>query len=170
MHLRGVSGVFADLSAKVWKIFGILDKIRVKYLLSATVLLLFAQIVLGGAAARAALDGPASDSLPNPLPADTVRPLPDNERTSFVTPSRREARRQAREEARRRAAFNALSQEERDSLFSSQIDSLVARKADSLGISRPDSLAVDTLHRDSIKKPRPAGAFLDDPITGKNTD
>ena len=69
MYLRGVPGVFADLSAKVWKIFGILDKIRVKYLLSATVLLLFAQIVLGGAAPRAALDGPASDALPNPLPA-----------------------------------------------------------------------------------------------------
>lgn len=88
--------------------------------MSATVLLLFAQIVLGGAAPRAALDGPASDTLPNPLPADTVRPLPDNGRAPSVTPSRREARRQAREEARRRDAFNALSQEERDSLFSSR--------------------------------------------------
>ncbi len=28
----------------------------------------------------------------------------------------------------------------------------------------------DTLRRDSVKTPRPAGAFLDDPITGKNTD
>ena len=138
--------------------------------MSATVLLLFAQIVLGGAAARAALDGPASDSLPNPLPADTVRPLPDNERAPFVTPSRREARRQAREEARRREAFNALPQEEKDSLFSAQVDSLVAQKADSPGAARPDSLAADTLRRDSVKTPRPAGAFLDDPITGKNTD
>ena len=33
-----------------------------------------------------------------------------------------------------------------------------------------DSLAADTLRRDSVKTPRPAGAFLDDPITGKNTD
>ena len=138
----------------------------VKYLLSATVLLLFAQIVLGGAAPRAAFDGPVSDTLPTPLPAATVRPSAD--KTQAL--SRREARRQAREEARRRAAFNALPQEERDSLFSAQVDSLVARKTDSLNMSRPDSLAADTLHRDTAKKPRPAGAFLDDPIAGKNTD
>ena len=143
-----------------------MDRIRVKYLLSATVLLLFAQIVLGGAAPRAAFDGPVSDTLPTPLPADTVSPSANQ----APAPSRREARRQAREEARRRAAFNALPQEERDSLFSAQVDSLVARKTDALNMSRPDSLAADTLHRDTVKKPRPAGAFLDDPIAGKNTD
>ena len=46
----------------------------------------------------------------------------------------------------------------------------MAQKADSPGAARPDSLAADTLRRDSVKTPRPAGAFLDDPITGKNTD
>ena len=46
----------------------------------------------------------------------------------------------------------------------------MAQKADSPGAARPDSLAAATLRRDSVKTPRPAGAFLDDPITGKNTD
>ena len=149
--------------------FGILDKIRVKYLLSATVILLFAQIVLGGGAPRTARNPAPGDTVPVPSRADAIRP-DTSARPPFVTPSRREARRQAREEARRREAFNALPQEEKDSLFSAQVDSLVAQKADSPGAARPDSLAADTLRRDSVKTPRPAGAFLDDPITGKNTD
>uniref|UniRef100_UPI0040387E89 putative LPS assembly protein LptD n=1 Tax=Alistipes shahii TaxID=328814 RepID=UPI0040387E89 len=146
-----------------------MDKIRVKYLLSATVILLFAQIVLGGGAPRTARNPAPGDTVPVPSRADAIRP-DTSARPPFVTPSRREARRQAREEARRREAFNALPQEEKDSLFSAQVDSLVAQKADSPGAARPDSLAADTLRRDSVKTPRPAGAFLDDPITGKNTD
>ena len=150
------------MSAKVLKIFGILDKIRVKYLLSATVILLFAQMVLGGGTSRTAYFPAAGDSIQTPSRGDSIRPDTSG-RPSVATPSRREARRQNR----RNAAFNALSQQEKDSLFSAQVDSLVAQKADSL---KADSLATDTLHRDSVKKPRPAGAFLDDPISGKNTD
>ena len=132
-------------------------------------ILLFAQIVLGGGAPRTARNPAPGDTVPVPSRADAIRP-DTSARPPFVTPSRREARRQAREEARRREAFNALPQEEKDSLFSAQVDSLVAQKADSPGAARPDSLAADTLRRDSVKTPRPAGAFLDDPITGKNTD
>ena len=132
-------------------------------------ILLFAQIVLGGGAPRTTRNPAPGDTVPVPSRADAIRP-DTSARPPFVTPSRREARRQAREEARRREAFNALPQEEKDSLFSAQVDSLVAQKADSPGAARPDSLAADTLRRDSVKTPRPAGAFLDDPITGKNTD
>ena len=132
-------------------------------------ILLFAQIVLGGGAPHTTRNPAPGDTVPVPSRADAIRP-DTSARPPFVTPSRREARRQAREEARRREEFNALPQEEKDSLFSAQVDSLVAQKADSPGAARPDSLAADTLRRDSVKTPRPAGAFLDDPITGKNTD
>ena len=54
-----------------------------------------------------------------------------------------------------------LTQEERDSVFSSQVDSLVAQKADSLA-SRSDS--------DTTRNPRAARPFLDDQLSGKNTD
>ncbi len=81
--------------------------------------------------------------------------------------SRRQNRRALREDIRRRATFDALPQEQRDSIFSSHVNA----KIDSLG-RQVDSLnrSTDTLRRDSVKKPRPAGAFLDDPISGKNTD
>ena len=46
VHRGPDPGVFADMSAKVRKIIGILDRIRVKYLFSAAALLLFAQLVL----------------------------------------------------------------------------------------------------------------------------
>ena len=164
-------GVFADSSAKVRKIFGILDKNRVKYLLSAAVLVLFAQVVLGGMAPRSAFGPLAEDSLRRSAGSPVEERSPDFEAADSTALrqtaplSRREIRREARaarERARRNAAFNALSQQEKDSLFSSQVDSLVAQKSDSMG--------ADTVRRDSVKKPRPAGAFLDDPIAGKSTD
>ena len=83
------------------------------------------------------------------------------------TPGRRERREQARierEEARRRARLDALPQAERDSLFSQQVDSLVQQKADSAARKQTDTLSRDTTRR---KKP---GAFLEDMISGKNTD
>ena len=103
-------------------------------------------------------------------------------RHAFRTPSRHAAARNgrptrcprtARPEARtplaprtprtgpRRREFNNLTQEERDSVFSSQVDSLVAQKADSLA-SRSDS--------DTTRNPRAARPFLDDQLSGKNTD
>ncbi len=109
-------GVFADLSAKVWKIFGILDRIRVKYLLSATVILLFAQIVLGGGAPRTTRNpAPGTPSRFRPAP---TRYVPTRAHVRLLSPPRgaRPAG-SAREEARRREAFNALPQEQKDSLF-----------------------------------------------------
>ena len=162
--------------------------------------MLFAQVVLGGMTPRTipfssfeetpggsgipalAEAAPAPDSAtsgqassrPETLPAATTAAAVDSDTVGAnpATLSRRELRREARaarERARRNAAFNALSQQERDSLFSAQVDSLIARKADSLEM-HADSLAADTMRRDTVRKPRPAGAFLDDPISGKNTD
>ena len=101
-------------------------------------ILLFAQIVLGGGAPRTTRNPAPGDTVPVPFRADAIRP-DTSARPPFVTPSRREARRQAREEARRREAFNALPQEEKDSLFSAQVDSLVAkpcRRSSSIRSSR----------------------------------
>jgi len=72
---------------------------------------------------------------------------------------RREQARAAREQARRRAAFEALPQE--------QLDSLITQKGDSL-----EGRGADTIARDTVKekKPQKPGAFLDDPISGKNKD
>ncbi len=70
-------------------------------------------------------------------------------------PSRREQRARIRESNRRRRAFESLPQEQKDSMFGAQIDSAIALRADSV-------------ERDTARKG--GGAFLDDPITGKNTD
>ena len=164
-----------------------MDNRRAKYLLSAAVVLLFAQAVLGGITPRTVGFRLPDDTLRHAATVQrsdndpTLPDAPTGPSTSDAAASadhplpRREARREARaarERARRNAAFNALSQEEKDSLFSAQVDSLISQKADSLAADSlvTDSLAADTMRRDSVKKPRPAGAFLDDPISGKNTD
>ena len=91
------------------------------------------------------------------LSADTTQQAPRKQS--------RQSRQQAREDARQRASFDALPQAERDALFASQIDSLVEAKTAS-----QDSLSHTTTPSDSLHQPRPAGAFLDDPLTGKSTD
>ena len=156
------------MSAKVRKIIGILDKLRVKYLFSAALILLFAQLVFGASAPRSVFAAAAPDSTRthDSIPAYTLpeaaAEVPEAARTRS---ERRAQARAAREKARRHAEFEAMSQEERDSMFSSQVDSLIARRADSLAGRQADTVA-----RDSVKRPRKPGAFLDDPISGKNKD
>ena len=151
------------MSAKVRKIIGILDKLRVKYLFSAALILLFAQLVFGASAPRSVFAAAAPDSTRthDTLP-EAAAEVPEAVRTRS---ERRAQARAAREKARRHAEFEAMSQEERDSMFSSQVDSLIARRADSLAGRQADTVA-----RDSVKRPRKPGAFLDDPISGKNKD
>ena len=151
------------MSAKVRKIIGILDRIRVKYLFSAAALLLFAQLVFGSSVPRGMLASAAEDSLRQRL-SDSLRIHSEAaaEVPEAATQSRRDRREQARaarEQARRRAAFEALPQE--------QIDSLITQKGDSL-----EGRGADTIARDTVKekKPQKPGAFLDDPISGKNKD
>ena len=123
------------MSAKVRKIIGILDKLRVKYLFSAALILLFAQLVFGASAPRSMFAAAAPDSTRthDSVPAYTLpeaaAEVPEAARTRS---ERRAQARAAREKARRHAEFEAMSQEERDSMFSSQVDSLIARRADSL--------------------------------------
>ena len=159
------------MSAKVRKIIGILDRIRVKYLFSAAALLLFAQLVFGSSVPRGMLASAAEDSLRQRL-SDSLQTHSEAaaEVPEAATQSRRDRREQARaarEQARRRAAFEALPQEQRDSLFGAQLDSLITQKGDSL-----EGRGADTIARDTVKekKPQKPGAFLDDPITGKNKD
>ena len=159
------------MSAKVRKIIGILDRIRVKYLFSAAALLLFAQLVFGSSVPRGMLASAAEDSLRQRL-SDSLQTHSEAaaEVPEAATQSRRDRREQARaarKQARRRAAFEALPQEQRDSLFGAQLDSLITQKGDSL-----EGRGADTIARDTVKekKPQKPGAFLDDPITGKNKD
>ena len=159
------------MSAKVRKIIGILDRIRVKYLFSAAALLLFAQLVFGSSVPRGMLASAAEDSLRQRL-SDSLRIHSEAaaEVPEVATQSRRDRREQARaarEQERRRAAFEALPQEQRDSLFGAQLDSLITQKGDSL-----EGRGADTIARDTVKekKPQKPGAFLDDPISGKNKD
>ena len=166
---------FADSSAKVRKIFDKLVKKRVKYTWSAAIVLLFfVQTVAGFSAWRGAesavwQDSVASAALRAGIPPEEETLLPGEEAETADGRNRRTARRAAREQNRRAAEFNALPQEVRDSLFSAQVDSLVAR-----GVSERDSLhPADTIRRDTVeepKGPREPSAFLDHPISGKNTD
>ena len=156
------------MSAKVRKIIGILDKLRVKYLFSAALILLFAQLVFGASAPRSVFAAAAPDSTRthDSIPAYTLPEAAAEVPEAVRTRSERRAQaRAAREKARRHAEFEAMSQEERDSMFSSQVDSLIARRADSLAGRQADTVA-----HDSVKRPRKPGAFLDDPISGKNKD
>lgn len=133
-------------------------------------LLLFVQALLGSTAPAAAYRTAPADTLSAHLP-DTLQPAtadqPDAPAPLDLKPEplsrreRRERARAAREQERRNREFNNLTQEERDSVFSSQVDSLVAQKADSLA-SRSDS--------DTTRNPRAARPFLDDQLSGKNTD
>ncbi|MDE6046855.1 MAG: LPS-assembly protein LptD, partial [Alistipes sp.] len=131
---------------------------RVKYLLSAAVVIVFAQAVVGSAMPRPAAGLRSDDSLAGSgaaamSPAPEARPAdPASMRTR-----QRDARRAAREESRRREAFNALPQDTRDSIAGAQIESLVEQKS-------------DTLRRDTVRQPRAAQPFLEDPISGQNSD
>ena len=136
-------------------------KPRIKYLFTAAVLALCTQLVFGlsgphATGAAVLQDTTAVSAAPNPSGNLEERPLNRRER--------REQARIEREQARRRAEFDALPQSERDSLFSSQLDSLVRQKADSVSGKQADTLSRDTTRH---KKP---GAFLEDMISGKNTD
>ncbi|MDE6623279.1 MAG: LPS-assembly protein LptD, partial [Alistipes sp.] len=140
-----------------------MNGLKSKYLASALLVLLFAQAVLGGSTPHG-LDAPEGQDTALRIAAATADSAAAALSGQLIDPSlsrteRRSARRTAREQARNRAAFDALPQEERDSLFSAQVDSLVAER------SQPDST-----RSGSAPEPREPGAFLDDPISGKNTD
>ena len=89
-----ILGGFADLSAKVRKIIDILGKLRVKYILSVAVVLIFVQFVFGLPAAPAFINARVAAIQQDPLKRDSVRRV-------------REMREMAEEEAKEQAALRA---------------------------------------------------------------
>ena len=150
--------------------------------MSATVLLLFAQAVLGTAAGRGVPGIRPDDTLTRrasapvaapPLRSDAATPSateetarpdseevarPDSEEASRPDNPRlrRAQERAARRQARRNAAAADTPAVPRDTLAA---DTLAA-----------DTLAADTMQRDTARKPRKATGFLDGAIEGKSTD
>ncbi|WP_296112844.1 putative LPS assembly protein LptD [uncultured Alistipes sp.] len=134
---------------------------RGKYILSATVLLLFAQAVLGTAAGRGMPGIRPDDTLTrrasapvaaSPLRSDAATPSDTEEAARPDNPRLRRAQeRAARRQARRNAAAADTPAVPRDTLAA-------------------DTLAADTMQRDTTRKPRKATGFLDGAIEGKSTD
>ena len=137
--------------------------------MSATVLLLFAQAVLGTAAGREVPGIRPDDTLTlrasipvaaPPLRSDAATPSateeaarPDSEEAARPDNPRlrRAQERAARRQARRNAAAADTPVVPRDTLAA-------------------DTLAADTMQRDTARKPRKATGFLDGAIEGKSTD
>ena len=137
--------------------------------MSATVLLLFAQAVLGTAAGRGVSGIRPDDTLTrrasapvaaSPLRSDAATPSdteeaarPDSEEAARPDNPRlrRAQERAARRQARRNAAAADAPAVPRDTLAA-------------------DTLAADTMRRDTARKPRKATGFLDGAIEGKSTD
>ena len=137
--------------------------------MSATVLLLFAQAVLGTAAGRGVPGIRPDDTLTlrasapvaaSPLRSDAATPSdteeaarPDTEEAARPDNPRlrRAQERAARRQARRNAAAADAPAVPRDTLAA-------------------DTLAADTMQRDTARKPRKATGFLDGAIEGKSTD
>lgn len=137
--------------------------------MSATVLLLFAQAVLGTAAGRGVPGIRPDDTLTlrasapvaaSPLRSDAATPSdteeaarPDSEEAA--RPGNPRLRRAQERAARRQARRNAAA-------------------ADTPAVPRDtpaaDTLAADTMQRDTARKPRKATGFLDGAIEGKSTD
>ena len=82
-----VSGGFADLSAKVRIFFGILNRVRLKYLLSAVAVLLFAQALPGVGARLVAGPQNPPDTLPAARPDTLVRQLFDPQPANSSVPA-----------------------------------------------------------------------------------
>ena len=139
--------------------FGILDRLKAKYIFSGALLLLFLLPVLG-----MALPG----GVQHPATPERQTP-PDSTPTQAVQKSRRETRREIRRlqrEADRPPTAETRTEEEQDSLFDTKIapaDSTAPTGNDSL---LRDSLRQDTTRRDTTRKK----SFLDDIISGKNQD
>jgi len=145
---------FCRLVGKVTIFLGILKRFESKYILSALVLLLFGQAMLGRNVPAEATLAALQDSLPAAAsPSDT---LP----AAGATPESRRERR-----ARERTARTARRAAERDSVFSANLDTLIRERRDSLA-GAADTLGTDT----TGTKKKGGGAFLDDIISGKNKD
>lgn len=151
--------------------FGILDRLKAKYIFSGALLLLFLLPVLG-----MALPG----GVQHPATPERQTP-PDSTPTQAVQKSRRETRREIRRlqrEADRPPTAETRAKEEQDSLFDTRIDSIFGAPplspiapADSTAPTGNDSLLRDSLRQDTTQRDTTRKkSFLDDIISGKNQD
>lgn len=151
--------------------FGILDRLKAKYIFSGALLLLFLLPVLG-----MALPG----GVQHPATPERQTP-PDSTPTQAVQKSRRETRREIRRlqrEADRPPTAETRTEEEQDSLFDTKIDSIFGAPplspiapADSTAPTGNDSLLRDSLRQDTTQRDTTRKkSFLDDIISGKNQD
>ena len=139
---------FCRLVGKGMNFFGILKRFSLKYLAAAFVVVLFTEMVFGFAP-HAAIQRPAATDV---AAAD-----------SGSTDNERRAQRLSRRERRR---MKQAAEAKEPPVVS---DTLVLQ-ADSL--LPPDSLRVpsDSLQRDTTRRKKEGGAFLEDIMNGKNTD
>ena len=131
------------MSAKLRKIFGILNRIKAKYILAAAVALLFAPLAAGLPAPAAATPSAAQDS------------------TSIRRSAAAASDTAAAPERPRRAPRR---QQPADTLRTGVSGDAAAAAPDSLAPALPGDAAADTARRGS------RGSFLDDIITGRNRD
>ena len=145
--------------------------------MSATVLLLFAQAVLGTAAGRGVPGIRPDDTLTlrasapvaaSPLRSDAATPSATEE---TARPDTEEAARPDSEEAARPDNPRLRRAQERAARRQARRN---AAAADAPAVPRDtlaaDTLAADTMQRDTARKPRKATGFLDGAIEGKSTD
>ena len=145
--------------------------------MSATVLLLFAQAVLGTAAGRGVPGIRPDDTLTrrasapvaaSPLRSDAATPSDTEE---AARPDTEEAARPDSEEAARPDNPRLRRAQERAARRQARRN---AAAADTPAVPRDtlaaDTLAADTMQRDTARKPRKATGFLDGAIEGKSTD
>ena len=139
---------FCRLVGKGMNFFGILKRFSLKYLAAAFVVVLFTEMVFGFAPHTAIQ-----------RPAETDVAVAD----SGSTDNDRRAQRLSRRESRR---MKQAAEAQEPPVVS---DTLVLQ-ADSL--LPPDSLRVpsDSLQRDTTRRKKEGGAFLEDIMNGKNTD
>lgn len=145
------------MSAKIRKIIGILDKKGVKYLISATALLLFAQWVFGG---------PAPQTPPVVPAADSSYQVPGENPDANVRRTRRERLRPERRRTNDSPPQPAMAGD------------LAPHPDSTAGLPQPSGTVFDpaTVSADSTLMPadtarrKGGGSFLDDIISGKNKD
>ncbi len=149
--------VFADSSAKVMKNIGFLKRFKVKYIISAIILAIAAQVVFGAVFEEARIFSsvtpittPESDSIRSDIQAIDTK-VSSNASSGSYRPIRQ----------RRRIGTKPIAD---SSIFSKSDSTKITR--DSSGMVSKDSIEIFV--NDSTKGK--GGSFLEDIISGKNTD
>ena len=141
------------------KNIGFLKRIKVKYIISAAILAIAAQVVFGAAFSEARIEfappSPATLST-----TDSIRAAVSNEPSAKITPEEAGS-----EAARQRRRIGTLARVDSSSL--NLPDSATRARRDSIRRASKDTISV--FGGDSARAKK-GGSFLEDIISGKNTD